>query len=63
MHNSSTRASRFLVHFLTSTARLRGEGKRQNEFAEWHVAWLWHGLRNDIIMRNAKYGNWRKEIN
>ena len=23
---------------------------------------MWHGLRNDIIMRNVKYGNWRKEI-
>ena len=25
-----------------------GEGKRRNEFAEWHE----HGLRNDIIVRN-----------
>ena len=24
---------------------------------------MWHGLWNDIIMRNVKYGNWRKEIN
>ena len=24
---------------------------------------MWHGLRNDIIMRNVKYGNGRKEIN
>ena len=24
---------------------------------------MWHGLRNDIIMQNVKYGNWRKEIN
>ena len=24
---------------------------------------MWHGLRNDTIMRNVKYGNWRKEIN
>ena len=24
---------------------------------------MWHGLRNDIIMRNVKYGKWRKEIN
>ena len=24
---------------------------------------MWHGLRNDIVMRNAKYGNCRKEIN
>ena len=23
---------------------------------------MWHGLRNDIIMRNVKYGKWRKEI-
>ena len=24
---------------------------------------MWHGLRNDIIMRNVKYGKWHKEIN
>ena len=24
---------------------------------------MWHGLRNDIIMPNEKYGKWRKEIN
>ena len=24
---------------------------------------MWHGLRNYIITRNVKYGNWRKEIN
>ena len=24
---------------------------------------MWHGLRNYIIMRNVKYGKWRKEIN
>ena len=24
---------------------------------------MWHGLRKDIIMRNVKYGNLRKEIN
>lgn len=24
---------------------------------------VWRGLRNDIIMQNVKYGNWRKEIN
>ena len=24
---------------------------------------MWHGLRNDIIMRNVKYGKRRKEIN
>ena len=23
----------------------------------------WHGLQNEIIMRNVKYGKWRKEIN
>ena len=23
----------------------------------------WHGLQNDMIMRNLKYGKWRKEIN
>ena len=22
---------------------------------------MWHGLRNDIIMRNLIYGKWRKE--
>ena len=24
---------------------------------------MWHGLWNDIIMQNVKYGKWRKEIN
>ena len=24
---------------------------------------MWHGLRNDRIMRNVKYRKWRKEIN
>ena len=24
---------------------------------------MWHGLRNDIIMRNLIYGKWRKKIN
>ena len=24
---------------------------------------MWHGLRNDIIIRNVYYGKWRKEIN
>ena len=24
---------------------------------------LWHGLQNDIIMCDVKYGKWRKEIN
>ena len=24
---------------------------------------MWHGLQNDIITRNVKYGKWRKEIN
>ena len=28
-----------------------GEGKRRNEFAEWHVALL----ADDIIMRNVMY--------
>ena len=23
---------------------------------------MWHGLRNDIIMRNVKYGKWLKEM-
>ena len=23
---------------------------------------MWHGLRNDIIMRNVKYAKWNKEI-
>ena len=22
---------------------------------------MWHGLRNDLIMRNLIYGKWRKE--
>ena len=24
---------------------------------------MWHGLRNDIIMRNLIYGKWREEKN
>ena len=24
---------------------------------------MWHGLRNDIIMRNVIYAEWLKEIN
>ena len=24
---------------------------------------MWHGLRNDIIVWNLRYGKWRKEIN
>ena len=24
---------------------------------------MWHGLQNDIIMRNVKYRKWRKEVN
>ena len=39
-----------------------GVGKRRNEFAEWHVAWI-HGLRNDLIMRNVMYAEWLNEIN
>ena len=27
-------------HTTTCMARHNGEGKRRNEFAEWHVAWL-----------------------
>ena len=38
-------------HTTTCMARHNGEGKRRNEFAEWHVAWL----LNDIIMRNVIY--------
>ena len=30
-----------------------GEGKRRNEFAEWHVAWL----AECIIMRNLIYAD------
>ena len=41
--------------------RFIGDGKRRNEFAERHLQW--HGLRNDIIMRNFIYGKWRKEKN
>ena len=24
---------------------------------------MWHGLQNDIIMHNVKYGKWPEEIN
>ena len=38
---------------------LYGEGKRTNEFAEWHMAWLaeWHNYVECII-----YAEWPKEI-
>ena len=29
-----------LTRFVTLRTFFRGEGKRRNEFAEWHVAWL-----------------------
>ena len=34
-----------------------GVGKRRRD-----CGIMWHGLRNDIIMRNIIYGKWRKEI-
>ena len=53
-----------------------GEGKRRNEFAEWHVAWLaeWHNyaefnIRSWMIQRNKLnwkerpfFANWRQSI-
>ena len=30
----------FFLQVLTELYLLPGEGKRRNEFAEWHVAWL-----------------------
>ena len=33
------------------------EGKRRNECAEWHVA----SLRDEVIMRNAIFGNGTEE--
>ena len=39
----------------TTTVRVEGEMSLWNG--------MWHGLRNDINMRNVKYGKWRKEIN
>ena len=38
---------------------IRGEGKGGMSLRNG----MWHGLRNDIIMRNVKYGKWRKKIN
>ena len=40
---------------IISVSNGNGEGKRRNG--------MWHGLRNDIIMRNLIHGKWRKEIN
>ena len=37
------------------SVRLKGGMSLRND--------TWHGLRNDIIMRNVKYGKWRREIN
>ena len=39
--------------FARSKSRL-GEGKRRNEFAEWHN-YAKYELRNDIIMRDTIY--------
>ena len=38
-----------------STVRVKGGMSLRNG--------MWYGFRNDIIMRNVRYGNWRKEIN
>ena len=35
--------------------RVKGEMSLRND--------IWHGLRNDIIMRNVIYAEWLKEIN
>ena len=41
----------------SKSAKHHSEGKRRNECAEWHVA----SLRNEIIMRNAIFGNGTEE--
>ena len=46
-----------VAHWSRFTSKFYGEGKRWNEFVEWHVAWLaeWHNY--------AECKKWRKEIN
>ena len=48
---------------ITSKNRCNGEGKRQNEFAEWHVAWLaeWHNYAECKIWKKAQRNklNWK----
>ena len=39
----------------SSPVRIKGGMSLQNG--------MWHGVRNHIIMRNIKYGKWRKEMN
>ena len=51
----SDKTSESLLKSLAGTVRVKGGMSLRNG--------MWHGLRNDIIMQNVKYGNWRKEIN
>ena len=51
----SEKLSKPSVHTTEIPVRVKGGMSLRNG--------MWHGLRNDIIMRNVKYGNWRKEIN
>ena len=39
----------------SSPVRVKGGMSLQNG--------MWHGVRNHMIMRNIKYGKWRKEMN
>ena len=50
-HNSS----RYFTLTGYTTVRVKGGMSLRNG--------MWHGLRNEIIMRKVKYGKWRKEIN
>ena len=47
----------FLTYLYYNDRIQNGEGKKQNELRNG----MWHGLRNDIIMRNVIYGNGAKK--
>ena len=53
VNNPETKSARFEFNGDFKTVRLKDEMSLRNG--------MWHGLRNDIIMRNLIYGKWRKE--
>ena len=52
-----------IIITITSNEPWNGEGKRRNEFAEWHVAWLaeWHNYAECKIWKLAQRNklNWK----
>ena len=52
VNNPETKNSRFEFNGDFKTVRLKDGMSLRNG--------IWHGLRNDIIMRNLSYGKWGK---